>query len=176
LNPKFNRSQTGNKFYRINHQIRVPEVRVIDENGEQLGVIPTNEAANLAASRELDLVEVSPLAQPPVCRIVDFGKWQYQQSRSQSKNKPKKIDTKVIRLSLKIGQHDIGVRQKQVRKFFEAGHKVKIELRLRGREKAFREKAKEVINQFLQTLGTEYKLDKPLEIMGGTLITIVTKK
>ncbi len=176
MNPKFNRSQSSNKFFRINYQIRVPEVRVIDEKGEQLGVVPTSQALNMAADRELDLVEVSPLAQPPVCRIVDFGKWQYQQNRSQSKNKPKKVDTKVIRLSLKIGQHDVEVRQKQARKFFEAGHKVKLELRLKGREKAFRNKAREVIDQFLKTLGVEYKLDKPLEIMGGTLITIITKK
>lgn len=130
----------------------------------------------MAAAEELDLVEVSPLAQPPVCRIVDFGKWQYQQNRSQNKNKPKKVDTKIIRLSLKIGQHDIEVKQKQVQKFLEQGHKAKIELRLKGREKAFRDKAKEVLNNFLQTLGYEHKIDKPLEIMGGTLITIITKK
>ena len=176
MNPRFNRPQPSGKFYRINQYIRAQEVRVIDANGEQLGVFSTAQALEMARTQELDLVEVSPLAQPPVCRIVDFGKWQYQQNRLSSKNKTKKVDTKVIRISLKIGQHDIETKQKQARKFLEAGHKAKIELRLKGREKAFRFKGKEVLENFLNTLGLEHKLDKPLEIMGGTLSIIITKK
>ena len=91
MNPRFNRPQPSGKFYRINQYIRAQEVRVIDANGEQLGVFSTAQALEMAKNQELDLVEVSPLAQPPVCRIVDFGKWQYQQNRLSSKNKTKKL-------------------------------------------------------------------------------------
>jgi len=123
----------------------------------------------------VDLIEVSPQAQPPVCRLMEFGKFQYQQSR-QTKNKTKRVDIKGIRLSLKIGQHDIETKQKQVLKFLDQGHKVKIDLRLRGREKAFRDKGIEVVKQFIETLNYEYKLDKPIDMQMGTISAIITKK
>lgn len=135
----------------------------------------TAEALRLAEEQGVDLIEVSPMAQPPVCRLMEFGKFQYQQSR-QAKNKAKKVDIKGIRLSLKIGQHDIETKQKQVAKFLEQGHKVKIDLRLRGREKAFRANGIEVVNQFIDTLNYEYKLEKPIETQMGTISTIIAKK
>lgn len=165
----------GGKFFRLNQQIRVPEVRVIDEQGEQIGIMSTSEALRLADEQGVDLIEVSPQAQPPVCRLMEFGKFQYQQSR-QNKNKAKKVDIKGIRLSLKIGQHDIATKQKQVAKFLDQGHKVKIDLRLRGREKAFRGKGIEVVQQFINTLNYEYKLEKPIETQMGTISTIIAKK
>lgn len=135
----------------------------------------TTEALRLAEEKGIDLIEVSPQAQPPVCRLMEFGKFQYQQSR-QAKNKTKRVDLKGIRLSLKIGQHDIETKQKQVLKFLDQGHKVKIDLRLRGREKAFRGKGIEVVKQFIETLNCEHKLDKPIDIQMGTISTIITKK
>lgn len=135
----------------------------------------TAEALRLAEEQGVDLIEVSPMAQPPVCRLMEFGKFQYQQSR-QAKNKAKKVDIKGIRLSLKIGQHDIETKQKQVAKFLEQGHKVKIDLRLRGREKAFRANGIEVVKQFIDTLNYEYKLEKPIETQMGTISTIIAKK
>lgn len=135
----------------------------------------TIEALRLAEEQGIDLIEVSPQAQPPVCRLMEFGKFQYQQSR-QAKNKTKRVDIKGIRLSLKIGQHDIETKQKQVAKFLDQGHKVKIDLRLRGREKAFRGKGVEVVKQFIDTLKCEYKLDKPIETQMGTISTIIAKK
>lgn len=129
----------------------------------------------MAEERGVDLIEVSPQAQPPVCRLMEFGKFQYQQSR-QTKNKTKRVDIKGIRLSLKIGQHDIETKQKQVLKFLDQGHKVKIDLRLRGREKAFRDKGIEVVKQFIETLNYEYKLDKPIDMQMGTISAIITKK
>ena len=149
---------------------------VIDENGQSLGLMSTNQALELATNKELDLVEVSPLAQPPVCKIIDYGKFQYQQSRNQQK--AKRVETKVIRLSLGIGQHDLEVKKKQAVKFLEQGHNLKIELRLKGRQKAFtfKDKAKGVINQFLQNLGLEYKMDKAIEAQGHTLTAAISKK
>ena len=134
----------------------------------------TQQAIQLAQGKGLDLVEVSPLAKPPVAKIIDHGKFQYQQSRSQQK-KIKKTDTKGVRLSLKIGQHDLETKQKQVHKFLDQGHKVKIELRLRGRERAFRNKAREVINNFIASLDIEHKIDKPIEQQSPVLTAIITK-
>ena len=160
----------------MNRQIRAVEVRVIGPEDEQLGVMPIAQALSLAIEKGLDLVEVSPLAQPPVCKIIDHGKFQYQQSRSQQK--VKQLETKGIRLSLKIGQHDMLVKQKQVQKFLSKGHDVKIELRLKGREKAitFKEKAKEVIKQFVADLDGEYNIDKDIQQQGAILSVLINKK
>ena len=160
----------------MNKQIRAEEVRVIGPEDEQLGVMPIAQALDLALEKGLDLVEVSPLAQPPVCKIIDHGKFQYQQSRSQQK--VKQLETKGVRLSLKIGQHDMLVKQKQVEKFLSKGHDVKIELRLKGREKAytFKDKAKEVIKQFVENLEGEHKFDKDIQQQGAILSVVISKK
>lgn len=161
----------------MNRQIRAEEVRVIGEENEQLGVMPTEQALNMAIERGLDLVEVSPLANPPVCKIIDHGKFKFQQSRSEKKVKT--IETKGVRLSLKIGQHDMLVKQKQTEKFLAKGHNVKIELRLKGREKAytFKDKAKELIKQFVENLEGGYTFDeKDIQQMGGVLSIVINKK
>ena len=146
---------------------------IIDENGEQLGVLETSKALSMAQERGFDLVEVSPVAEPPVCRIMDYGKFQYQQNRTQQK--PKKIETKGVRLSFKIGEHDLLVKKKQVTKFLDQGHNVKVELRLKGRERAFKEKAKEKIKQFLDSLEIDYKMDKDIQAQGPTLSITINK-
>lgn len=134
----------------------------------------TDAAKALAESKGLDLVEVSPLAQPPVCKIMDYGKFQYKQNRSQQK--VKKVDTKGVRLSFKIGQHDADFKRKQVIKFLEQGHKVKIDLKLKGRERAFTFQAKEMVNKFIKELDTEYKMDKGLEVQGPTITALIYKQ
>ena len=161
----------------MNHQIRVPEVRLIDENNQQVGIVRLQDALRMARERELDLVEVSPVAQPPVCRIVDFGKLIYQQERQsrQLRTKQKRVEVKGIRLSLKIGQHDTEVRQVQSRKFLEAGHKVKIELILRGRENAHQERAREIIRDFIASLGDGIVVEQAMSKLGNRIITIIGK-
>ena len=151
---------------------------IIDDQGDNLGILSTAKALELAQSKDMDLIEVSPLVNPPVCKIMDYGKFQYQQSRGQqkAKTKTKKTETKGIRLSFKIAQHDLAIRQKQTRKFLSQGHKVKIELRLKGREKAFRDKAREVIQTFLNGLETEHKIEAPIKQEGGTLTTLISKQ
>ncbi len=121
-------------------------------------------------------MEVSPLANPPVCKIISFGKLKYQQTKQQNKNKIKKTGIKGIRLSLNIGQHDIDVRKKQINKFLDQGHKIKIELRLRGREKAFKNNAKKVIQKFLDQLEREYKIEQEIKIQGGNITSLISKK
>ncbi|MBT6691365.1 translation initiation factor IF-3 [Candidatus Parcubacteria bacterium] len=146
---------------------------VIDEKGEQLGVLETSQALTMAQERGFDLVEVSPVAKPPVCRIMDYGKFQYKQNRTQQK--AKKVETKGVRLSFKIGEHDLLVKKKQVTKFLDQGHNVKVELRLKGRERAFKPKAREKIKQFLESLGIEYKMDKDIQAQGPTLSVTISK-
>jgi translation initiation factor IF-3 len=122
----------------VNERIRAREVLVIDENGQKLGVMPTREALNLARERGLDLVEVSPNANPPVCRIMDFGKYKYQMQKKmhEAKKKQKTIEVKTVKIRPRTDEHDMQVRIKQVKKFLEKGNKVKAIVMFRGREQA----------------------------------------
>ncbi len=162
------------KRFRVNQWIRVPEVVVIDEEGVNLGVMKTSDALRRAEDLELDLIEVSPLATPPVCRIMNLGKWQYIQSQKQKKSKT--LDVKILRLSFKIGDHDRQVRIDQASKFLTKGHKVKIEMRLRGREKAYPQQGKEMILTFIKDLGVPTAQEQSISMMGGTISVVLSKK
>jgi len=148
-------------FYRINERIRVPEVRLINDENEQLGVMPTAKALALAKEEEMDLVEVSPKAQPPVAKITDYGRMKYQKEKQihKQKAKQKKVDIKAIRLSLRISSHDFQFRLQQATKFLEKGHKLKVEIILKGREKRLREKAFEIMNNFIDELKKNEKFN-----------------
>ena len=124
------------KDINVNEKIRVREVRLIDENGEQLGIVPTVDALKLARERELDLVEVSGKTSPPVCKIMDYGKYKYQlQKKAQeAKKKQAVIQIKEMKLGLKIEEHDFQFKMKHLREFLEEGHKLKIIIMFRGRE------------------------------------------
>ncbi|MBI3956479.1 MAG: translation initiation factor IF-3 [Candidatus Kerfeldbacteria bacterium] len=161
----------------MNHQIRVPEVRLIDDTNQQVGIVKLQDALRMARERGMDLVEVSPVAQPPVCRILDYGKLIYQQERQsrQLRIKQKKVELKGIRISLKIGQHDLQMRESQSRKFLDAGNKVKIELILRGRENAHQQRAREIINQFIERLGPDVRVEQATGKLGNRLTTIIAK-
>jgi translation initiation factor IF-3 len=130
------RFQQDPEYKRINYQIRVPRVFLIDTDGKPVGEIDTEKAMTMAEDKNLDLVEVSANANPPVCRIMDYGKYQYQRKQQEVK-KTKVLDTKEIRLSFKIGEHDKEIKVKRAEGFLSAGHKVKITMMLRGRENIF---------------------------------------
>ncbi|MFA5052102.1 MAG: translation initiation factor IF-3 [Patescibacteria group bacterium] len=168
------------KQLRVNGAIRVPQVRLIDELGNQHGVVETYRAQQMAREKDLDLVEVSPLAQPPVCRILNYGSYQYQQEKKErkQKSKVKQVEVKGIRLSLNIGPHDLATRRQQSKKFLEKGDRVKLEIRLRGRERAHMARAREVMQQFVDSLNAEtpIALDKPISSMGGQLFAVIGKK
>ncbi len=121
---------------RINAEIDCPEVRLINVDGEQAGVVSTSDAMSLAGESGLDLVEVSPTAEPPVCRIMDFGKYRYEQSKKQAEAKKKQsvVEVKEIKLRPKTEKHDLDFKMKNIRKFLDQGNKVKVTLRFRGRE------------------------------------------
>jgi translation initiation factor IF-3 len=150
-------------------------LRVIDEEGKQLGVLSRTEALEIARERELDLVEISPDADPPVCKIIDWGKFNYQRTKQQQKNRKttKTLDMKQMRFGLKISDHDLGIKMNKVKKFLEAGHKVKITIFYRGREQAHKEigfaKASKVIEDFGDTI----IVDQPPQLAGRQLSFVV---
>jgi len=166
--------------YRTNQYIRVPEVRLVDENGENVGVIETRKALAMAQDRGLDLVEVSPLAQPPVAKIVDYSKMRYQEEkeRRKEKAKQKKVETKGIRLSLRISDHDKEVKANQAAKFLSQDDKVKIEILLRGRERQHYDLAKEIIRKFMEAINNnvEINVEQPINIQGGKISVLIAKK
>ena len=142
--------------------IRISPIRLIDETGEQVGVIETFKARKMAEEKGLDLVEISPNSKPPVCKIIDWGKFQYQQSKKvqQSKSKQKKTDIKGVRIRPSTGENDLLFKANQAKKFLEKGNKVKVEIILRGREKAFAAQSKEKLINFIDKIDYPYKIEQ----------------
>jgi translation initiation factor IF-3 len=150
-------------------------MRVIDEDGKQLGILSKAEALALAAESELDLVEISPDANPPVCKIVDWGKFNYQRTKQLQKNRKtaKTLEMKQIRFGLKIGDHDLAIKMGKVTKFLEAGHKVKITLFYRGREQAHKEIGFKIAARVIDDLGDQIVVDQQPQLSGKQLNFVV---
>jgi len=140
--------------HRINEQIRVRQVRVIDESGEQLGIMETRQALDLAKQKDLDLVLVGPTASPPVAKLLDYGKWRYeqQQAEKEARKKAKRQEMKSIKFRVKIDEHDYQTKLGHVRRFLEAGHKVKVTIMFRGREMAHPELGKKILDRVAEDL------------------------
>jgi translation initiation factor IF-3 len=160
---------------RINEMINISPIRLIDEDGAQLGIVSRDEALKMAQERELDLVEIVPQSKPPVCKIIDWGKYQYQQSKKDqlSKTKQKKVDIKGIRIRPATGENDLTFKANQAKKFLEKGNKVKIEIVLRGREKAFVQQARENLNTFIDKIPFSIKIEQEIRRQGKGLNVIV---
>ncbi|MFC1721379.1 translation initiation factor IF-3 [Patescibacteria group bacterium] len=166
------------KKIKVNRQIRAPEVRVIDDAGKQIGVIKTTEAFQLAEKKDLDLVEVSSGANPPVVRLMDYGQHKYRLMKQQrkSKAKTKKVETKGVRIGLRTGDHDLQFKAKQATKFLKQGHRVKIEFVLKGREKVHRDLAEEKLDDFIKNMiQTNTETVQKAKFMGMGLVSIVTE-
>ena len=155
---------------RLNHQIKAPTLRVISEDGEQVGIMKTSEALALAQQHGLDLVEVSPVAQPPVAKLIDFAKYKYQQKKmeQQQKKKAKKTEVKTIWVSMRISEHDMEIKANKVTEFLTDGDLVRIELRMRGREQAFGDQGRQNLVKFLTYIKTPHRIEVPMKRMGGT--------
>jgi len=163
----------------VNRQIRAKEVRVIDETGKQLGVMSLEKALQEAEGRHLDLIQVTEKVEPPVCKIMDYGKYLYQEKKKekQAVKKQKGGELKGIRLGFAISQHDLEVRARQAEKFLKNGNKVRIEMILRGREKALGNFAREKINKFLEVLQglVPYKVERELKRESRGFLMIIAK-
>ena len=162
----------------INEQIRDREVRLIGENGEQLGIMSAKDAYKLAKEAELDLVKIAPTAKPPVCKIIDYGKYRYELARKEkeAKKKQKVIEIKEVRLSPNIDENDLNTKMNNARKFLEKGNKVKVTLRFRGREMAHVQQSKHILDDFakqLEDVATVEKAAKKSEAVSkdGTVET-----
>ena len=163
---------------RINEQIRVPEVRLIGPDGEQVGVMPTREALTQAAEAHLDLVEVAPQASPPVCRIMDYGKFKYQQSKKQQEARRRQtiIQVKEIKVRPKIEEHDMGFKLKNTRRFLGEGDKVKISVIFRGREIAHTDRGFKILSQMAEALADVGTVEQAPRLEGRNMSMIVTPK
>ena len=162
----------------INEQIRDKEVRVIGEDGEQLGIMSTKEAQKLADDAGLDLVKIAPTAKPPVCKIVDYGKYRYEQARreKEAKKKQKTIEIKEIRLSPNIDTNDLNTKMNAARKFLSKGDKVKVTLRFRGREMAHMASSKHILDDFAENLADVATLEKAPKVEGRSMTMFLTEK
>ena len=163
---------------RINEMIRVREVRLIDDEGNQKGIVPTLEALKLAKEKDLDLVEVSPNANPPVCKILDYGKYRFEQEKKsrESKKNQKVLKLKEIRMQPKIGPGDLDTKAKHVQEFLDEGDKVKVTIRFRGRELAHTELGYDVLNEVLKRLTSAYVVEKQPAMDGKTMSMTISAK
>ena len=162
----------------INEQIRDREVRLIGENGEQLGIMSAREAMKIASEADLDLVKIAPKAQPPVCKIVDYGKYRYEQSRreKEAKKKQKTVELKEVRLSPNIDTNDLNTKVNNAKKFIGKGNRVKVTLRFRGREMAHVQQSKHILDDFAKLLEDVAVVEKPAKMEGRSMGMVLTEK
>ena len=162
----------------INEQIRDKEIRLIGENGEQLGIMSAREAMKLAEEAELDLVKIAPTAKPPVCKIIDYGKYRYELARKEkeARKKQKVVEIKEIRLSPNIDSNDLNTKMNAAKKFLSKGDKVKITLRFRGREMAHMNASKHILDDFADMLKDVAQVEKPAKLEGRNMSMVLTVK
>lgn len=160
---------------RVNQEIRVPKVRTIDDEGRQIGVISTEEALELAAKKNLDLVEVAPDAQPPVCRIMNYGKFRYEQTRKEKEAKKKQhvVKVKEMKFHPNIEEHDYGVKLRHILEFLEEGNKVKVTLTYRGREFAHMEIGKKLLERLVADVAQHGAVEMTPKLLGRSMIMVI---
>ena len=162
----------------INEEIRGREFRIIGEDGEQLGIMSSQDALKIAEEAELDLVCISPMAKPPVCKIIDYGKYRYEMIRrdKEAKKKQKIVELKEVRLSPNIDTNDLATKTNAARKFLEKGNKVKVTLRFRGREVSHMNQSRYILDYFAKSLADIAVIDKPSKVEGRTLVMFMSAK
>lgn len=162
----------------VNESIRDREIRLIDADGEQLGIVSSKEALEIAAEKKLDLVKIAPQAKPPVCKLMDYGKYKYEQAKKEkeAKKKQKVINVKEVRLSVKIEDHDLNTKAKMAMKFLENEDKVKVSLRFKGRELGHTDFGIEVLNKFFSIVSDVAIMEKKPKMEGRSMIMILAPK
>ena len=162
----------------INEQIRDREIRLIGADGEQLGIMSAREAMRIAQEAELDLEKIAPAAKPPVCKIIDYGKYKYEQARKEkeARKKQKTVEIKEVRLSPNIDTNDLNTKTNNARKFLAKGNKVKVTLRFRGREMAHVQQSKHILDDFAETLADIAVVEKPAKMEGRAMSMVLNEK
>jgi translation initiation factor IF-3 len=156
----------------INQNIRHPEVRVISAEGDMMGILKTSEAIKMAFEKEMDLIEINPKGTPPVCKMMDYSKFKYQLSKAEA-TKPDAVKEKTLRMSVRIGPHDLEINAKKTDKFLLDKNTVKIQIRMRGREKSHPEITIEVMNQFLSMITESYDFISEPKLAGDSNIAVI---
>jgi len=176
--PDSRRPVSQDRGPRINHQIRIREVRVIDEENKQLGIMVTADALALAIHKQLDLVEIAPNQRPPVCRIMDFGKYKYEEKKKEqaSRRKQHQVQIKELRVRPATGEHDLEVKMKQARQFLADGDKVLVCCLFRGRQMAHKEVGEQVVQQVVKLLADVAKVESGLRMEGRRMVLLLSKK
>ena len=168
----------SNKELQINEEIRDKELRVIDSDGSQLGVMSSSQALQMAAERNLDLVKIAPQAVPPVCKIIDYGKYRFEQAKreKESRKNQRVVDVKEIRLSLNIDTHDFNTKLNHAKKFIKGGDKVKVSIRFRGREMGHPELGYDIMNKFAEACMDVANIEKPAKLEGRNMLMFLASK
>ena len=174
----YGRNSISSRPVRVNERIRIREVRLIDENGKQIGVIPTREALETARERGLDLVEVQPNAVPPVCRLMDYGRFRYEESRKEreSRKRAKTVALKEIRMKPKIGEHDVETKARNARRFLLAGDRVKVSVRFRGRENLHQDIGRDLLLRMIDNLNDVAIVDQQPRSEGQDMSILLSPK
>lgn len=162
----------------INEQIRDKEVRLIDENGEQVGIVAGKDAQNMADEKRLDLVKIAPTAKPPVCRIMDYGKYKFDQAKKEkeARKKQKTVDVKELRLSPGIDTHDVMVKVKKANEFLKSGDKVKVSIRFRGREIGHSKAGTVILENFAKDTAEFGVIEKEAKMEGRSMVMFLAPK
>ncbi|NLJ41369.1 MAG: translation initiation factor IF-3 [Clostridiales bacterium] len=165
----------SNKELSVNEGIRDREIRVIDVNGEQLGIMHPRKAMEIAGERQLDLVKVAPQARPPVCRIMDYGKYRFEMAKKEkeARKNQRVISVKEVRLSAKIEEHDLAIKAKHADRFLKSGDKVKVSIRFRGREMAHTAIGYDVMNKFSKMITQDTTMERSPKLEGRSMIMIL---
>ena len=171
-------SKDSSRELQINEQIRDREVRVVDADGSQLGVMPIRQARELAEQRNLDLVKIAPQAKPPVCKIIDSGKYRFEQSKREKEQRKNQriVEIKEVRLSLNIDTHDFETKRNNALRFIAGGDKVKVSIRFRGRELGHPELGQEVMKRFAESMAEAANVERPAKLEGRTMLMFLSPK
>ncbi len=172
------RGDRDKDYTRVNRRIRVPEVRVIDDEGQQIGVLPTEQAVKLAMEKGLDLVEISPNAKPPVCKIIDFGKFKYQKKKKEhaAKQKQTVIQLKEIKFTPKTEEHDYQFKVKHIERFIEEGNKAKVTVKFKGRELSHKELGETILTRIKEDLQSLIDVEQNTKMEGRNMTMVLIPK
>ena len=168
----------SNVDHQINEEIRDAQIRVIDSDGTQLGIISSKEALDIAISKDLDLVKIAPTANPPVCKIMDYGKYCFEQTKreKEARKNQRVVEIKEIRLSLNIDTHDFETKKNHAVRFLSEGNKVKVSIRFRGREMGHPELGADIMKRFAETLADVANVEKPAKLEGRNMLMFLASK
>ena len=168
----------SNKELQINEQIRDKELRVIDSDGTQLGIMPLRKAMEIAEQKNLDLVKIAPQANPPVCKIIDYGKFRFEQAKreKEARKNQRVVEIKEVRLSLNIDTHDFETKRNHAMRFISEGNKVKASIRFRGREMGHPELGQEIMSRFAEAMSEVANVEKPAKLEGRTMLMFLAPK